>query len=43
LIHGRAEDFGQDANYREKFDIVIVRAFAKWSSMLEMTLPFLKR
>ena len=43
LIHGRAEDFGQDPKFREKFDIVTVRAFAKFSSMLEMALPFLKK
>ncbi len=42
IIHGRAEDYGQDKDYREKFDYVLSRAVAPWSVLLEICLPFLK-
>ena len=41
-IHGRAEDFGKDANYREKYDIATSRAVAPLNILLEYMLPFVK-
>lgn len=41
-IHGRAEDFGKDVKYREKFDIVTSRAVASLNVLLEYMLPFVK-
>ena len=41
-VHGRAEDFGQDVNYRERFDFSISRAVANLTSLSEYCLPFLK-
>lgn len=41
-IHGRAEDFARDTNYREKFDISTARAVANLSTLLEYCTPFLK-
>ena len=43
LLHGRAEDFGQDANYRGQFDYVTARAVARLNVLTELTLPFLKK
>lgn len=42
FIHGRAEDFGQDKNYREKFDICVSRAVAPLNVLCEYCLPFVK-
>lgn len=39
-VHGRAEDFGIDKNYRERFDIVTARAVANLPVLLEYCLPF---
>ena len=41
-IHGRAEDFGKDLKYREKYDIATARAVANMSTLLELCLPFVK-
>lgn len=41
-IHGRAEDFGQDDNYREKFDLCASRAVADLSVLSEYCIPFVK-
>lgn len=41
-IHGRAEDFGQDYQYREQYDVVVSRAVADLSVLLEYCTPFLK-
>lgn len=41
-LHGRAEDFGQDARYRETFDLSVARAVAALPELLELTLPFLR-
>lgn len=41
-IHGRAEDFGQNKEYREKFDIVTSRAVAPLNILLEYMMPFVK-
>lgn len=42
FIHGRAEDFGQDLEYREHYDIVVSRAVAELPVLLEFCTPFLK-
>ncbi len=42
LVHGRAEDFGVNAAYREKFDTVVSRAVANLRTLSEWCLPFLK-
>lgn len=42
LIHGRAEDFGQDIKYREKYDICVSRAVAPLNVLSELCLPFVK-
>lgn len=41
-IHGRAEDYGQNLDYREKFHQVTARAVAKLSVLAEFCLPFVK-
>lgn len=41
-IHGRAEDFGKDIKYREKYDVVTSRAVASLNILLEYMLPFVK-
>jgi len=42
-IHGRAEDYGQLANYREQFNIVVSRAVANLTVLSEYCLPFVKK
>lgn len=42
-IHGRAEDFGQMAIYREKFDLCVSRAVANLSTLSEYCIPFVKK
>jgi len=39
LVHGRAEDIGQDRTYREKFDLVTARAVARMNVLAEYCLP----
>ncbi|ACL77771.1 16S rRNA (guanine(527)-N(7))-methyltransferase RsmG [Ruminiclostridium cellulolyticum] len=41
-IHGRAEDFGTNPVYREKYDIAVARAVANLPVLLEYCLPFVK-
>lgn len=41
-VHGRAEEFGVKADYREKFDIAVARAVASLPVLLEYCLPFVK-
>jgi 16S rRNA (guanine527-N7)-methyltransferase len=41
-LWGRAEELARDKKLREKFPLVVTRAFAKFSPLLEMTMPFLK-
>ena len=41
-IHGRAEDYGRDKEYREKYDLCISRAVANLSSLSEYCIPFVK-
>lgn len=42
IIHGRAEDIGKLAEYREKFDVSCARAVANMSLLSEYCLPFVK-
>lgn len=42
LIHGRAEDYGQNKYYREQFDICVSRAVAPLNVLSELCLPFVK-
>lgn len=39
-LHGRAEDYGSDKNFREKFDVAAARAVANLPVLLEYCLPF---
>ncbi len=39
-IHGRAEDVARDDNHRESFDLVVSRAVADMSLLLELCIPF---
>jgi len=41
-IHGRAEDLGQNPDFREKFDVVTARAVAEMPVLLEYCLPLVK-
>ena len=43
IVHARAEEFGQNKNYREKFDIATSRAVANLSVLLEYCIPFIKK
>ena len=40
IIHARAEELGNDENYREKFNIVVSRAVANLTTLVEYMLPF---
>lgn len=42
LIHSRVEDLARNSKYREKNDIVVSRAVANLSTLLEYMLPFIK-
>lgn len=41
-IHGRAEDFGRDEKYRERYDLCVSRAVANAAVLSEYCLPFVK-
>lgn len=41
-VHGRAEELGKTADYREKFDIATARAVANLTELCEYCLPFVK-
>lgn len=41
-LSGRAEDIGQNPEYREQYDLVVSRATAYFPTLLEYTLPLLK-
>jgi 16S rRNA (guanine527-N7)-methyltransferase len=41
-LHGRAEDFGMMAEYREQFDIATARAVARLNVLAEYCIPFVK-
>ena len=40
--HGRAEDYGKESQYREKFDFSCARAVANLSVLSEYCIPFVK-
>lgn len=42
VLDGRAEYFGRDTAYRERFDLVVARAVAPMPVLLEYALPFLR-
>ena len=42
LVHGRAEDFGNNADYREQYDYALTRAVAPLNVLAEYCLPFVK-
>lgn len=42
-IHGRGEELGRKAEYRQKFDFVFSRAVAKLSVLSECCLPFVRK
>ena len=42
LVHGRAEDLGQNRLHRERFDAATSRAVANLPVLLELTTPFVK-
>lgn len=41
-IHGRAEDYAKQKEYREGFDIVVSRAVANMSTLSEYCIPYVK-
>lgn len=41
-IHARAEDLARQKGFRENYDVILSRAVANMSVLLEYTLPFLK-
>ena len=42
LVHGRAEDLGQNRLYREQYDTALSRAVASLPVLLELTTPFVR-
>lgn len=42
VVHGRAEDVGQDVNHRQSYDVALARAVAPLSVLVEYMLPFLR-
>lgn len=42
FVHARAEEFGQNPQYREKFELVTARAVARLSVLSELCLPLVK-
>jgi 16S rRNA (guanine527-N7)-methyltransferase len=40
IVAGRAEEFGHDPRYRERFDLVLCRAVAALPALAELGLPF---
>lgn len=41
-IHGRAEDYGRDKEYRETYDFCVSRAVANLSTLSEYCMPYVK-
>lgn len=41
-VHGRAEEAGRTAMYRQQFDLCVSRAVARLSSLSEFCIPFVK-
>lgn len=42
FIHGRAEDYGKDDDYREMYDVAVSRAVANLAVLAEYCMPFVK-
>lgn len=42
ILHGRAEDYARENEYREKFDLCVSRAVANLSTLCEYCLPYVK-
>lgn len=42
-VHGRAEDYGRDNKYREKYELCVSRAVANLSSLSEYCIPFVSQ
>ena len=42
-IHGRAEDYAKQIEYREQFDLCVSRAVANLSTLSEYCLPYVKK
>lgn len=42
-IHGRAEDYAKQADYREQYDLCVSRAVANLSTLSEYCLPYVKK
>lgn len=42
-VHGRAEDFARNKEYRESFDLCVSRAVANLATLSEYCLPFVKK
>lgn len=43
FLHSRAEEAGQDSQFRERFDFVTARAVANLTNLSEYCLPFVKK
>ncbi|MEK9200216.1 16S rRNA (guanine(527)-N(7))-methyltransferase RsmG [Ureibacillus sp. FSL E2-3493] len=43
FVHARAEEFGQNASYREKFEVVTARAVARLAVLSELCFPLVKQ
>lgn len=41
-IHGRAEDYGRQPEYREKYDLAVSRAVANLSTLSEYCIPYIR-
>lgn len=41
-IHGRAEDFARQGEYREQYDLAVSRAVANLSTLSELCIPYVK-
>lgn len=41
-LHGRAEDFGRNPEYRGQFDLCVSRAVANLATLSEYCMPFVK-
>lgn len=42
-VHGRAEDFARQPDYREQYDFCVSRAVANLSTLTELCIPFVKK
>lgn len=43
LIHGRAEDYARDVQYRQQFELCVSRAVANLALLSEYCIPYVKR